>query len=149
MTTAAAIVPAAGRGLRMGEGPAKQYRLLRGRPVFWHTLARLQASPRIGRIIAAIHGDDEERFGRIASDPLLDKLQAPVIGGSTRSESVRAGLEAVADEGLVLVHDAVRPWVSTDAGRPDDRGEAPGAVRGKGGLGVCAAERPFRSAFSC
>ena len=114
MTTAAAIVPAAGRGRRMGEGPAKQYRLLGGRPVFWHTLARLQASPRIGRIIAAIHGDDEERFGRIASDPLLDKLQAPVIGGSTRSESVRAGLEALADEGLVLVHDAVRPWVSTD-----------------------------------
>ena len=114
MTTAAAIVPAAGRGLRMGEGPAKQYRLLGRRPVLWHTLSRLQASPRIGRIIAAIHGDDEERFGRIAADPLLDKLQAPVIGGSTRSESVRAGLEALAGEGLVLVHDAVRPWVSTD-----------------------------------
>ncbi len=114
MATAAAIVPAAGRGLRMGEGPTKQYRLLKGRPVLWHTLARLQASPRISRIIAAIHGDDEERFGRISSDPFLDKLQAPVIGGSTRSESVRAGLEALAGEELVLVHDAVRPWVSTD-----------------------------------
>ena len=98
----------------MGEGPAKQYRLLGGRPVLWHTLARLQASPRIGRIIAAIHAEDEERFGRISSDPLLDKLQAPVFGGSTRSESVRAGLEALAAEEVVLVHDAVRPWVSTD-----------------------------------
>ncbi len=114
MATAAAIVPAAGRGLRMGEGPAKQYRLLGGRPILWHTLARLQASPRIRRIIAAIHGDDEERFGCISSDPLLDKLQAPVLGGSTRSESVRAGLEALGGEELVLVHDAVRPWVSTD-----------------------------------
>ena len=114
MPTAAVIVPAAGRGIRMGEGLAKQYRPLGDRPVLWHTLARLQACPRIGRIIVAIHADDEERFRQVAADPFFDKLQAPVGGGATRSDSVRAGLRALTDEELVLVHDAVRPWVSMD-----------------------------------
>ncbi len=114
MPTAAVIVPAAGRGIRMGEGLAKQYRPLGDRPVLWHTLARLQACPRIGRIIVAIHADDDERFRQVAADPFFDKLQAPVGGGATRSDSVRAGLRALTDEELVLVHDAVRPWVSMD-----------------------------------
>ena len=114
MSTAAVIVPAAGRGTRMGEGVAKQYRLLGTRPVLWHTLERLQASTRIDRMIVAIHAEDGERFREVAEDPLFSKLQEPVPGGSTRSNSVRAGLRALPDGELVLVHDAVRPWVSTE-----------------------------------
>lgn len=98
----------------MGEGPAKQYRLLGTRPVLWHTLDRLQACARIDRIVVAIHADDRQRFREVAGDPPFSKLQPPVLGGSTRSESVRAGLRALPDEELILVHDAVRPWVSTE-----------------------------------
>ena len=115
MSTAAVIVPAAGRGTRMGEGVAKQYRLLGTRPVLWHTLDRLQASARIDRMVVAIHAEDGERFREVAEDPRFSKLQEPVLGGSTRSDSVRAGLRALPDDGeLVLVHDAVRPWVSAE-----------------------------------
>ena len=74
MPTAAVIVPAAGRGTRMGEGPAKQYRLLGTRPVLWHTLARLQACARVGRIVVAIHAEDRQRFREVAGDTRFSKL---------------------------------------------------------------------------
>ncbi|MGE0255544.1 MAG: bifunctional 2-C-methyl-D-erythritol 4-phosphate cytidylyltransferase/2-C-methyl-D-erythritol 2,4-cyclodiphosphate synthase [Alphaproteobacteria bacterium] len=104
----AALVVAAGRGARLpGEVP-KQYRALAGRAVIAHTLAKLAAHPRVATVRAVIHADDRALWD--AATAGLD-LPPPVIGGATRQDSVRNGLEALAADGpaRVLIHDAVRP----------------------------------------
>jgi 2-C-methyl-D-erythritol 4-phosphate cytidylyltransferase/2-C-methyl-D-erythritol 2,4-cyclodiphosphate synthase len=107
----AAIVVAAGRGIRAGGGMPKQYRELRGAPVIRHALSLFTTHPEVALVQPVIHRDDGEAFAEAASG--LD-LRAPVFGGATRQISVRAGLEALAQQSpeIVLVHDAARPFTS-------------------------------------
>jgi 2-C-methyl-D-erythritol 4-phosphate cytidylyltransferase/2-C-methyl-D-erythritol 2,4-cyclodiphosphate synthase len=107
----AAIVVAAGRGLRAGGDVPKQYRQIAGEPVIRPSLARFASHPGIDAVQPVIHPDDEAMFR--ASTSGLDLL-APVHGGATRQSSVRAGLEALAARkpDIVLVHDAARPFLS-------------------------------------
>ncbi|RKS91993.1 bifunctional 2-C-methyl-D-erythritol 4-phosphate cytidylyltransferase/2-C-methyl-D-erythritol 2,4-cyclodiphosphate synthase [Sphingosinicella microcystinivorans] len=108
----AAIVVAAGRGSRAGEGVPKQYRALAGQPVIRRSLAALASHPRVGQVVAVIHPDDTAAF----SDAAQGLGTLPVPGGATRQESVHRGLEALADfaPDLVLIHDAARPLLSHD-----------------------------------
>ena len=103
MTTAAIIV-AAGRGIRAGGDTPKQWQSLAGRRVIDHTLAAFTAHPAIAQIVVVLHPDD------------LDADLPPVTratGGTTRAASVRAGLDALAPDTIrVLIHDAARPLVS-------------------------------------
>jgi 2-C-methyl-D-erythritol 4-phosphate cytidylyltransferase/2-C-methyl-D-erythritol 2,4-cyclodiphosphate synthase len=116
MLTTTVIIPAAGRGRRFGvDSTPKQYRLLQGRPILWHTLQCFQVNPSVQAIVVAIHPDDQDVFQGFASE--FSKLRPAVLGGAERTDSVRAaldGLPAATGEELVLVHDAVRPWVSID-----------------------------------
>ncbi len=109
----AAIVVAAGRGERMGEGPPKPYRLLAGEPVLRRTLRALLAHPAIGRVQVVIHPDHRGLFEAVAGDLGLPE---PVPGGASRRASVAAGLGALArlprPPENVLVHDAARPLLS-------------------------------------
>lgn len=111
---AAVVLVAGGRGTRASAGPGdapKQYRTVGGRAVIAETVARLAAHPAITAIQPVIHADDGEAFSRaVAPHP---KLRAAVTGGATRQQSVRNGLMALAGSppDLVLVHDAVRPFV--------------------------------------
>lgn len=105
-----AIVPAAGGGSRMGADRPKQYLELAGRPLLWHTLARLAAEPRIARILLVISPEDE---WFASFDWPFERLQLARVGGASRAESVRNGLAELAAEGLhpddrVMVHDAAR-----------------------------------------
>ncbi len=112
----AALIVAAGRGLRAGGDRPKQYRLLEGRPVLGHTLARFLAQPAIARIAVVIGTGDEARYADAVTEITDERLALPILGGATRQESVRLGLEALAQagfDGVVLVHDAARPFVST------------------------------------
>lgn len=108
----AAIVVAAGRGSRAGEGAPKQYRLLAGQPVIRRALAALSTHPRIGQVVAVIHPDDAAIFADATQG--LDVLSVP--GGATRQDSVQRGLEALAGfaPDLVLIHDAARPLLPHD-----------------------------------
>ncbi|MDQ0317651.1 bifunctional 2-C-methyl-D-erythritol 4-phosphate cytidylyltransferase/2-C-methyl-D-erythritol 2,4-cyclodiphosphate synthase [Amorphus orientalis] len=111
----AAIIVAAGRGVRARDGDGslpKQYRPIGGRPVLRRTLDALLADPRIGRVACVIHPDDADLYADIA--PADPRLLAPVGGGRSRQESVQHGLERLAQESpdIVLVHDAVRPFVT-------------------------------------
>ena len=110
---AAVVIVAAGRGERAGkaEGP-KQYRTIGGRPVVSHTLEAFLSHPRIGRIVVAIHPDDDELF-RSSTSGLGDDRIAAIHGGATRQESTRLALRALRDDApdMVLIHDAVRPFV--------------------------------------
>lgn len=114
---AAAVVVAAGRGIRIGGDTPKQYRRVGGQAVLTRTLAALAAHPGIARIQPVIAADAAD-FYRACLDDLdaatRDKLAEPVPGGATRQQSVRAGLEALdgaVTPDLVLVHDAARPHV--------------------------------------
>jgi 2-C-methyl-D-erythritol 4-phosphate cytidylyltransferase / 2-C-methyl-D-erythritol 2,4-cyclodiphosphate synthase len=107
----AAVVVAAGRGLRAGGDRPKQYRPILGEPVIRPSLATLALHRGISVVQPVIHPDDVVLFQQASQG--LDLLPA-VTGGATRQASVRAGLEAL--EGrrpdLVLVHDAARPFAS-------------------------------------
>lgn len=111
----AALIVAAGRGLRAGGDGPKQYRLIGGRPVLDHALAPFLAQPAIGLIAVVIGAGDEARYDGAVGHIVDARLAAPTPGGETRQASVRLGLEALAEggfEGAVLVHDAARPFVS-------------------------------------
>jgi 2-C-methyl-D-erythritol 4-phosphate cytidylyltransferase/2-C-methyl-D-erythritol 2,4-cyclodiphosphate synthase len=112
----AVVIVAAGRGERAGspESGPKQYRCIGGEPIIRHTIRRFAAHPLVGRIVVAIHGDDRALFEEAAG--ALSGRVSPVIGGATRQESTLRALRALADDppGLVLIHDAVRPFVDDE-----------------------------------
>ena len=112
MTSCIALVVAAGRGTRIGAPLPKQYLPLAGEPLLRHTLRALAAHPRISGVRAVIHPDDREHYERAAQG--LDLL-APVPGGAQRQDSVRLGLESLAelDPDTVAIHDGARPFVET------------------------------------
>ncbi|TYB81648.1 bifunctional 2-C-methyl-D-erythritol 4-phosphate cytidylyltransferase/2-C-methyl-D-erythritol 2,4-cyclodiphosphate synthase [Maritimibacter fusiformis] len=103
----AAIIVAAGRGTRAGGDLPKQWRRLKGARVADWTVAALSSHPAIGRVVLVLHPDD---LGQAAGFPEV----IIATGGATRDASVRAGLEALADDppDLVLIHDVARPLVS-------------------------------------
>lgn len=114
---AAAVVVAAGRGIRIGGDVPKQYRRVGGRAVLTRTLAALAAHDAIRRIQPVIAADAAAFYEECLADlspEIREKLAEPVPGGATRQLSVRAGLEALERTGapaLVLVHDAARPFI--------------------------------------
>ncbi len=111
MAGCAALIVAAGRGRRFGGELPKQYRPLGGRPLLRHSLAAFAAHPGITTVRAVIHPDDRP-FYDLAAEGL--PLAEPVAGGPTRQDSVRLGLESLAEAApaRVLVHDGARPFVS-------------------------------------
>ena len=106
------VVPAAGRGTRVGGDCPKQYLPLAGRPLIEHTLERLAAHPGIVGLLVTLGAADTHWRG---PDTLQGKPVITAIGGSARSGSVLAGLDAlpasVGADDFVLVHDAARPCV--------------------------------------
>jgi len=112
MARVVALVVAAGRGNRFGGDLPKQWMELDGRPLLRHALGAFAAHPDIAEVRAVIHPDDMARYEN-ASAGL--RLNPPIHGGSTRQDSVRRGLEALADNppDVVLIHDGARPFVDT------------------------------------
>ncbi|QFU16453.1 bifunctional 2-C-methyl-D-erythritol 4-phosphate cytidylyltransferase/2-C-methyl-D-erythritol 2,4-cyclodiphosphate synthase [Microvirga thermotolerans] len=112
--TVAALIVAAGRGSRAGEGLPKQYRPVGGLPVLARTLQAFRAHPDISRIVVVIHPDDAELYAAAVrrADAGSDASLLSVPGGETRQESVFRGLEALEAfaPASVLVHDAARPF---------------------------------------
>jgi len=107
----AAIIVAAGRGLRAGAGGPKQYRTIGGRPVIARSLEPFCAHARISAVQPVVNPDDIVMFNGAVQGL---KFQSPVHGGATRQASVRAGLEALASDppDIVLIHDAARAFVT-------------------------------------
>ncbi|MDP9240001.1 MAG: 2-C-methyl-D-erythritol 4-phosphate cytidylyltransferase [Actinomycetota bacterium] len=103
----AALVPAAGRGERLGGGRAKALQPIGGIPMLVHAVRSLTAAASVGPVVvAAPLADLDEVRG------LLDAGVTVVPGGATRAESVRCALAALPDDvDVVVVHDAARPFV--------------------------------------
>jgi 2-C-methyl-D-erythritol 4-phosphate cytidylyltransferase len=110
-----AVIPAAGLGMRMGFKKAKQYLELGGTPLLGRTLKTFQECRLIDAIIIVVPEKDVDYcLKQIVQKYQLDKTRAVIGGGARRQDSVRKGIEAVGDNcEWVLIHDGVRPFVST------------------------------------
>jgi 2-C-methyl-D-erythritol 4-phosphate cytidylyltransferase len=106
----AAIVPAAGRGERLGPGTPKALRLLGGVPLLVHAVRNLAAARQVDLVVVAAPPDQVTEVRALLRDHHAGAALHVVAGGPTRIESVRAALAALPDEvAIVLVHDAARP----------------------------------------
>jgi 2-C-methyl-D-erythritol 4-phosphate cytidylyltransferase len=113
----AAVIPAAGRGVRLGPGAPKALRALNGTPMLVHAVRAMAASRAVSLVVVVAPPDGAPEVKRLLDAHSLpertDYLVVP--GGDTRQESVRLGLEALPDDiGTVLVHDAARPLVPVE-----------------------------------
>ena len=111
-----AIVPAAGSGNRMGRELSKQYLALGGMPLLVHTLNVFERCPLVDALLVVVPPPDVEAV-RTEMLPRwsLKKLAGVIPGGKERQDSVRAGIEALERETeLVVIHDAVRPFITVE-----------------------------------
>ena len=108
MRDIAVLIPAGGIGTRLGRRTPKQFLRVGGEPILAATVRQFRRHPRVGAIVVAAPADHVVHARR-----LLGRGVTVVVGGTTRQESVRLALEA-APHGLriVLVHDAVRPFIT-------------------------------------
>lgn len=112
---AAAIVPAAGRGERLGPGEPKALRELAGQPLLVHAVRALAEARTVDVIVVAAPADESTRVSRMLLPVVGDTELHVVEGGATRQQSVAAALAALPDDvDVVLVHDAARPLVPDD-----------------------------------
>jgi 2-C-methyl-D-erythritol 4-phosphate cytidylyltransferase len=116
------ILPAAGLGTRMGRHAAektgtsrKQFMLLDGSPILFHTIRKFSASPAVSEIVVALRPEDLDWVSEMLRAQFQGKRVRAVQGGDSRQESVENALSAI-DPGtdLVAVHDAVRPFIDLE-----------------------------------
>jgi 2-C-methyl-D-erythritol 4-phosphate cytidylyltransferase len=105
-----AVLVAAGRGERLGEGRPKAFARLGELPLLAEPLRRLEQCEWVDAIVVVAPPEWEEPAILLAEEVGAAKVTACVPGGDTRSASVRAGIAEVPDDaGVILVHDAARP----------------------------------------
>lgn len=111
-----AIIPAGGFGKRMQGRLSKQYLPVDGKPVLVHTLSIFQLSPDIDDIVLVTPEEDIRTVGHTILEPWrITKVRHVLAGGKQRQDSVRNGLGVIGDDvDIVLIHDAVRPFISGD-----------------------------------
>ena len=111
-----AIIAAAGAGTRMASDRPKQFLLLAGTPVIFHTLKVFEECDTIQEVIVVLPAEESAGFLSMAGKNGLRKVARVVPGGATRAESVKRGLMAIrsATAEIVAVHDGVRPFVTVD-----------------------------------
>ena len=109
-----AIIVAAGRSERMG-GVDKLFAELAGRPLLAWTLGAFKSCSAVDDIVVVASSESLDRVAQLVRDWRFDaKVTSIVPGGSSRQESVRAGLEAAAGAKIVAVHDGARPLVTPE-----------------------------------
>jgi 2-C-methyl-D-erythritol 4-phosphate cytidylyltransferase len=110
----AALIPAAGRGQRMGLDIEKQFLLLGGKPLLAHTLGQFEATPDIDRIVVIVpQGRETFCYQEIVEVEGLRKVTHIVAGANTRQHSVMAGFRCLdQDVDTVVIHDGARPFVT-------------------------------------
>jgi 2-C-methyl-D-erythritol 4-phosphate cytidylyltransferase len=132
------IIPAAGSGRRMGAAVPKALLPLGGVPILVHTLRRVQQCSEVDDIVLVVRPGDHQEVENALSGEGPGRVRAILPGGAERQDSVRIGLAALLARGvgIVLVHDAVRPFVdaATIAAVIEaayDHGAAVAAIRAK------------------
>ena len=107
-----ALIVAGGSGTRMKNNIPKQFLELNGRPVLMHTFnAFMRYDPQI-EFILVLPKNHIESWKSLCDMHKFDLKHKIAFGGETRFDSVKNGLELITDEGIVFIHDGVRPLVS-------------------------------------
>ncbi len=110
-----AIIPAAGAGIRMGGETPKQFLSIEGVPIVVHTLRKFNEADSIDEIYLGVRPED---MGRAQAEIQREQYSKPVRvfpGGATRQQTVSLGVQqAPSSTEIVVVHDAVRPFVTTE-----------------------------------
>jgi len=107
-----AIIPAAGRGKRIGASVPKQFLEIQGKPLLHHTLTVFASCKLIDYVVLVMPRTDVDETG----DDWLNKyeiVREVVVGGEQRQDSVYNGFNSLEEEtGIVVVHDGVRPFTT-------------------------------------
>ena len=107
-----AIIPAAGTGIRMGGATPKQFLSLEGVPIFVHTLRKFAASEAIDEIFLGVRPEEMDRASKEIAAEQFAKDVRLMVGGASRQETVARCLDQASPEiDVVVVHDAVRPFI--------------------------------------
>lgn len=107
-----AIIVGGGSGKRMQNAIAKQFLLLQHKPVLMHTMNAFHNSAFKPQIIVVLHADFHQYWGELCVKYNFGVPHMLIRGGDERFHSVRNGLMSIKGEGIVAIHDAVRPLVS-------------------------------------
>jgi 2-C-methyl-D-erythritol 4-phosphate cytidylyltransferase len=132
MPSLAVLLPAGGVGTRLGNRTPKQFLRIGGAAILDRTLSHFLRHPAVRAVVVAAPVEYLERTRRLVAGRGGERVRV-VAGGATRQESVWNALQAVpSDVEIVLVHDAVRPFI--------DRGliDAVAAAAGAHGAAICA-----------
>ena len=109
-----AVIVAAGSSVRMG-GENKIFLPISGVPVIARSLLAYENCEDISEIVIVTREDSIEKMRDLAAEYSITKLKAVVVGGATRAESVKNGIEAVSDEAaFVAIHDGARPLIQPE-----------------------------------
>ncbi len=110
-----AVVPAAGYGCRLNQSLPKPLVSLNKKPIFIHTLNALSRHPQIKEIILVVSPNSLDSIKGYLKKYRIRKIKELAIGGFSRRDSVRNGLKYVSAQAeLVLIHDAVRPFIELE-----------------------------------
>lgn len=112
-----AIIVAGGKGLRMGTEVPKQFLPIAGKPVLMHTISRFHAYDEHLKVILVLPKEQQEYWNQLCEEYHFTEDYQLADGGASRFQSCRNGLSMIPNdtEGLVGIHDGVRPFVSNEA----------------------------------
>jgi 2-C-methyl-D-erythritol 4-phosphate cytidylyltransferase len=116
----AAIVLAGGSGSRVQRDVNKVYLPIRERDMLEYSLETMGRSSAVDRVVLVVRSEDRGLAENVIAETVPAKLTNVVVGGATRHQSERAGLEALApaiergEVGLVAIHDGARPFMTTE-----------------------------------
>lgn len=110
-----AIIVAGGKGTRMNNVVSKQFLLVKGMPVLMHTINAFFDYSQAINIILVLPADEIEVWKKLCDEYNYNENITIATGGESRFQSVRNGLKEINDdEGIVAIHDGVRPLVGKD-----------------------------------
>ena len=107
------IVVAGGKGLRMGSTIPKQFLEIKGKAIILHTLEKFKEALPHAELLLVLPETEIPRWKEISFETSFKNIRI-ALGGKTRFDSVKSGLELINSEGIVGIHDAVRPFVSKE-----------------------------------
>jgi 2-C-methyl-D-erythritol 4-phosphate cytidylyltransferase len=107
------IIVAGGKGLRMGGSVPKQFLPIGGKPVLMHTIEAFYQADKTFHIVLVLPVDQQDYWKSLCKQYHFSIEHFIVDGGDSRYQSVKNGLSAIPSDGIVGIHDGVRPFVSS------------------------------------
>jgi len=107
-----ALIVAGGSGSRMNSRVPKQFHLIKGKPLLMHTFDAFLKSDPDFEFVLVLPGNQITRWKELCNKYRFSRNHTIAGGGETRFQSVKNGLKKIQDEGIVFIHDGVRPLVS-------------------------------------